>query len=204
MELINLTIDSTGNFYAAINIVPIMISVLIIIAIILVYMHQMNKRPSAKLDKISVNLPFGIGTVDLLPDMAAQNAAWALYIELITRIAVQELKPEEGLLREALSSLYSLFPTTRQILKDAGPSAGISEKSVGGIAIAVLNRGLRPFLAHWHPLLQEWEAKRIDKVSPKEHEKNWPDEQKLRSEVEHLRKELDLYSKALAEIAKIR
>jgi hypothetical protein len=45
-----------------------------------------------------------------------------MYVELITRISVVELKPGEGLLREALSSLYTLFDTTRMILRKYGPS----------------------------------------------------------------------------------
>jgi hypothetical protein len=58
-------------------------------------------------------------------------------------------------MREAMNSLYSLFGSTREILRKAGPTVGASHDSVGGIAIAVLNKGLRPFLSKWHPLLQE-------------------------------------------------
>lgn len=70
------------------------------------------------------------------------------------------MEVDQGLVREALNSLYSLFGTTRGVLKAAGPDVGASRDSVGGIAlaqpaagIAVLNNGLRPFLAKWHPLL---------------------------------------------------
>jgi len=70
--------------------------------------------------------------------------------------------------------------TTREVLKAAGPDVGASRDSVGGIAIAyggryaiaVLNNGLRPFLAKWHPLLQAWEARRPLGVSPKEQRKS--------------------------------
>lgn len=72
---------------------------------------------------------------------------------------------------------------------------------MGGIAIAVLNNGLRPFLAKWHPLLQAWEARRPVGVSPKEHEQSWSEEPKLRSELEALRGGLEEYAKALAKIA---
>ena len=53
-----------------------------------------------------------------------------MYIELVTRIAVIELRPEEGLLREALSSLYSLFDTTRKIF--TSPSRKQTEDYVTG------------------------------------------------------------------------
>lgn len=114
-------------------------------------------------------------------DTTQKKAAWSLYVELVTRIAVQPLEVDQGLVREAMNSLYSLFGTTREVLKAAGPDVGASRDSVGGIAIAVLNNGLRPFLAKWHPLLQAWEARRPVGVSPKEHEQSWSEESKLRS-----------------------
>jgi len=126
---------------------------------------------------------------------------WSLYVELVTRVAVQELELDIGLSREALSSLYSLFGSTRQILREAGPNVGCSRESVGGIAIAVLNRGLRPFLCKWHPLLETWENQRDPKISPKEHESFWPKENEFRAELNALRDDLDKYANALASIA---
>ncbi|MGK7897065.1 MAG: hypothetical protein AB4372_26485 [Xenococcus sp. (in: cyanobacteria)] len=151
--------------------------------------------------RVSVSLPFGIGSVEWEVDQTQSRAAWSLYIELVTRIAVEPLKADEGLVREALNSLYSLFGTTREILKEAGPDVGASKNSVGGIAIAVLNKGLRPRLAKWHPLLQVYEAKRPSHISPKEYEQKWSEERKLRDELEKLRQDLKQYANALAEIA---
>ena len=151
--------------------------------------------------KVSLNLPFGIGGVEWEVDQTQSRAAWSLYVELVTRIAVEPLEADKGLVREALNSLYSLFGTTREILKEAGPDVGASKNSVGGIAIAVLNNGLRPFLAKWHPLLQVHEAQRPSGRSPKEHEQQWSEEPQLRSELTELRRNLAEYTKGLAEIA---
>ncbi len=159
------------------------------------------KSDPAILKKVSVSLPFGIGSAEWEADPTERRAAWSLYVELVTRIAVEPLKADEGLVREALNSLYSLFGTTREILKEAGPDVGASHDSVGGIAITVLNKGLRPFLAKWHPLLQAWEAKRPSNLSPKEHEQQWSKEEKLRDELEEIRRDLKQYAHALAQIA---
>ncbi|BBD63953.1 hypothetical protein NIES4072_23910 [Nostoc commune NIES-4072] len=161
----------------------------------------MNMRDRVSLETVSVSLPFGIGSMSWKVDTTQKKAAWSLYVELVTRIAVQPLEVDQGLVREAMNSLYSLFGTTREVLKAAGPDVGASRDSVGGIAIAVLNNGLRPFLAKWHPLLQAWEARRPVGVSPKEHEQSWSEEPKLRSELEALRGGLEDYAKALAIIA---
>ncbi|MEM1366610.1 MAG: hypothetical protein AAGG02_01070 [Cyanobacteria bacterium P01_H01_bin.15] len=153
---------------------------------------------SFKPDKISVGLPWGIGTLEWTVDETEQRAAWSLYVELVTRIAVQPLPNDQGLVREALTSLYKLFETTRETLKEAGPQVGAAENSVGGMAIAVLNKGLRPFLSRWHPLLQSWEESRGAGVSPQEHEKTWAQEAVVRQELETLRGELSQYCEALA------
>jgi hypothetical protein len=164
----------------------------------------MPREDPAVLKKVSVNLPFGIGGAEWESDPTERRAAWSLYVELVTRIAVQPLEADQGLMREALNSLYALFGETRKILKEAGPDVGCSRESVGGIAIAVLNNGLRPFLARWHPLLQTWEVQRDPKDSPKKHELKWPEEPNLRAELESLRKDLEQYADALALIAGVK
>ncbi len=161
------------------------------------------KGDPAVLKKVSISLPFGIGSAEWEADLTERRAAWSLYVELVTRIAVEPLVGEEGLLREALNSLYSLFGTTRQILKEAGPDVGASLHSVGGIAITVLNRGLRPILTKWHSRLQVWESQRPIDVSPAEHEQKWSEALELRKELEVLRGNLHQYSLALADIAGI-
>lgn len=161
----------------------------------------MPKSDPAVLKQVSVSLPFGIGSASWESDPRERNAAWELYIELVTRVAVQPMDKDIGTVREAMNSLYSLFASTREILRKAGPKVGASHDSVGGIAIAVLNYGLRPFLSKWHPLLQEWEAQKEDGVSSVAHEKAWATELTLRAELEALRQDLEQYANALAKIS---
>ena len=119
------------------------------------------------------------------PDEKEREAAWEMYVELVTRISVVELYPNEGLLREALTSLYSLYNTTRDILRKYGPEIATpnndGELSFGYISVAVLNTVLRPVLAKWHPLLLDYEDKRPGSVSQFEHEKKWEKYDELRN-----------------------
>jgi hypothetical protein len=155
--------------------------------------------------KIGVKLPFleieGTWEVDEIQ----QKAAWEIYVELVTRISVQELKPDEGFLREALTSLYSLFATTREILKKYGPSIAIayqkSDTTLGHISVAVLNKLLRPLLAKWHPLLSDHESRRGKNVSILEHERKWECHSELREEINKVRKNMIDYANVLAEVA---
>jgi hypothetical protein len=164
----------------------------------------MPKDPPATLKSVTVSLPFGIGSAAWEADPTEQNAAWELYIELVTRVAVHSLAPDQGTVREAMNSLYSLFGSTRDILRKAGPQVGASHDSVGGIAIAVLNNGLRPFLSKWHPVLQAWEAKKAPDISPQTHEKAWELEPQLRSELTALQSDLAKYADALAVISGVK
>ncbi len=93
-----------------------------------------------------LQLKLGFLDMDFGPQDADRNAAWELYVELATRISTQPLPPDQGDDKQALASLYSLFQTTRDIMKRHGPSA----KNFSRIGIAVLNRVLRPFLTRWH------------------------------------------------------
>jgi hypothetical protein len=155
---------------------------------------------------LKVGLKLGVVEVggEWAPDESEERAAWEMYVELVTRISVAELKQGEGLLREALSSLYSLFPTTRDILRRYGP--GIARGKDGGtlsfgyIAVAVLNGALRPLLTRWHPLLGAYEATRPPNISPAEHEADWDRAPELREEISRVRRILVDYSTLLAEV----
>ncbi len=110
-----------------------------------------------KIQSFNVNLPFGLGGANIVVTEAQQKAAWALYVELATRVAGVKLEPGMGSAREALNSLYSLFETTRTVLRAEGPAAADGPESVGPIAIDILNHGLRPFLVKWHTSLSGFE-----------------------------------------------
>jgi hypothetical protein len=103
---------------------------------------------------VKLQLPY-IGGIEGTwePDESERKAAWELYVELITRISVVELQPGEGLLREALASLRTLFESTREILRTYGPSVARPKSkdenavSFGYLAVTILNVVVRPVLA---------------------------------------------------------
>lgn len=102
------------------------------------------------LKKWRINLKFNLGflQMDFKINEADKNAAWEMYIELLTRITTQALPPEHGDEQTALNSVYQLFPISREIIKDGGREAILFTK----IAIVLLNQKIRPFTAKWHKL----------------------------------------------------
>jgi hypothetical protein len=127
-----------------------------------------------------------------------------MYVELVTRISVADLAPEEGLLREALSSLHSFFESTRAILRKYGPAVATPSEggavSFGYLAVAILNGGLRPLLSKWHPLLTDHEDKRPAEVSSVDWERNWAEADQLRADLDQVRELLTTYAGILGEV----
>lgn len=118
---------------------------------------------------------------------ADKDAAWDLYVEMLTRIVTQPLPLESGDEKASLESVYSLVPTTRDILRHHGRSAIQFSK----VAVPVLNQIIRPFTAKWH---KESLAGAFDDESKRT---------LFREELDGLQAELRNYSRMLAEIASV-
>ena len=102
-----------------------------------------------QLESLKITTPFAQAVWH--PLEADSDAAWELYIELLTRITTQRLAPEDGDEKTALDSIYSLLPLTRSIIKHYGRDCLEFTK----LAIIVLNQVIRPFTAKWHRIANE-------------------------------------------------
>ncbi len=97
-------------------------------------------------DMTSLKIKTPFLEMDWNPSEPDKVAAWQLYVELLTRITAQALPVSDGEEKTALDSVYSLFPTTRTIIKENGRGCIEFTK----IAVVVLNQKVRPFTARWH------------------------------------------------------
>ncbi|MEJ2592569.1 MAG: hypothetical protein P8178_14450 [Candidatus Thiodiazotropha sp.] len=86
--------------------------------------------------------------MDWKPSERDKNAEWERYTKLLTRIATQDIAASSGDEKSALTSIYSLLPTTRAIIKENGRDCIEFTK----LAIVVLNQKIRPFTSKWHKL----------------------------------------------------
>jgi len=114
-----------------------------------------------------------------------KDAAWELYVELLTRIATQPLPTERGDEQTALESIHTLFSLTRSTIKNHGRDCINFTK----IAVVVLNQIVRPFTAKWHRLSVAGAFKDTEKC------------QEFRKELEALQVNLRQYTKMLADMA---
>ena len=135
------------------------------------------------LEKVRLNL--AVMATEVSFKDADKDAAWELYIEMLTRIVTQPLPSEAGDEETALDSVYSLFSITRQILRQHGRGTVNFSK----VAVPVLNQVVRPFTAKWH---------KESLASAFSHESK---RKEFREELEALQEELRNYNRVLAEIA---
>ncbi|BFU43380.1 hypothetical protein [Krasilnikovia sp. MM14-A1004] len=156
------------------------------------------QRPKNVQVRLDLKLISVTGTWE--PNDAERSAAWELYVEIITRAAAVPL--QNGLLREALTSLYSLFGCCREILRRYGPGIAEAKRdgafSLGYLVVAMLNYTVRPVLSYWHPELQAWEHGRPVERSPLEHEREWIRYEELQRSLAECRDHLATYAQLLA------
>lgn len=153
--------------------------------------------------KIDLKVP-GIGGIagTWEPDESEVRAAWGLYVEMVTRTPLGGISSQQGSLREALDSIYSLFETTRGILRESGPAVARPksgrELSFGYLAVTMLNRILRPFLTEWHPRLRNWE-----RSNSHSDENKWEGRGDFLNALEAVRMQLRQYADLFAEVANV-
>ncbi len=136
-------------------------------------------------DMTSLKIKAGFLEMEWNPSEPDKSAAWDLYIELLTRITTQKLDAKHGNENTALESVFSLFSTTRTIIKSNGRDCIEFTK----IAIVILNQVIRPFTAKWHKIYNDggFEDKSICN--------------EFRQELSDLQTTLKIYTQMLADMA---
>jgi len=118
------------------------------------------------------------------PKDSDKDAAWEIYVELMTRVTTQALPEGKGTEVAALASVHSLFSTTRNVLKSHGRDCVDFSK----VAVVILNQVVRPFTSKWHKPIA---SGKMTKSQRKE----------FRAELTKLQKRLVSYTHLVAQIA---
>lgn len=144
------------------------------------------------LKKLKLKTPFL--ETEFEPKDPDKNAAWALYVELVTRVTTQRLPLEHGDEKTALESVYQLFPLTRDVLKQNRGCDAFAK-----VAVVMLNQVIRPFTAKWHGVsVSGGFGQRTRYEQPGE-----SIESKFRADLEILQTDLRNYARLLAELADV-
>lgn len=134
-----------------------------------------------------IKLKTAFAEAEFTPADGDRDAAWEMYVELLTRVTTQALQPGEGDERAALRSVHALFGSTREVLKRKGRQA----KAFTRVAVIILNQIVRPFTAKWH-------KKSLEGALDLEEER-----EAFREELRDVQKWLTAYARLLAEMADV-
>ena len=132
---------------------------------------------------LKINLKFL--EMDWEPADPDRDAAWELYVEMLTRITTQPLPGEQGDEAAALGSVHQMFDLTREIIKKHGRAC----RKFTMLAVVVLNQIVRPFTAKWHRLSLAGAFKEAARCS------------EFRKELDGLQIQLREYTRMLADMA---
>ena len=121
------------------------------------------------------------------PNKSDGQAAWAMYVEMVTRVVTQPLPPNQGDETTALKSVHSLFETTREVLKEHGKECN----EFPTIAVEILNQKVRPFTTQWHSEDLETTFENESKCD------------EFRDDLEQLQESLCEYTRSLRVMAKV-
>lgn len=133
----------------------------------------------------SLKINAGFLEMDWSPKDKDKDAAWDLYIELLTRITTQPLPDDVGVEETALESVHKIFGITREVIRHHGRDCIEFTK----IAIVVLNQIIRPFTSKWHKELIGGEFENEAKRSV------------FRKELKELQSKISTYAGMLAQMA---
>jgi hypothetical protein len=145
------------------------------------------------------------------PNNADRQIAYALWVELSTRKLGLDIDFEHDVLAEIYDSWYNFFSVTRDLVK-AVPVTQVKRESTQAIiklSIEVLNEALRPHLTQWQARFRRWyerelkkydEAKDGDTLDPQQIQRNFPQYDALKSDMERVNKALKRYRAKMREL----
>ncbi|MDH6627958.1 hypothetical protein M2271_005787 [Streptomyces sp. LBL] len=156
-------------------------------------------RRSAQLTEVQLSLAGNVLTFTANTDM--RQAALRMFFQAATRVATRPLEDGAGNLREALTSLKTLFDLYREPIESgSAPPPPLRGDSVHEVVLDILNFELAPFLSKWHPKLRAWEESEAAAGG----EGAWPENAAFREELRELQHRLREYVVALGRIAGLR
>ncbi len=122
--------------------------------------------------------------------------AHALWVELATRTATQNLHFRAGGEEAAARSVFSLFPITRKLLTEHPDAADFRRE-----ALELLNGTLRPYTARWHSWMIYDDARWEPDSTARTRFQDEPTRCLFREELEELQGRLSAHRSALARLA---
>ena len=176
-----------------------------LLVVVRLFGFGMGRWKELEIDQAQLGL--GNQKVVLRPNETDRQIAYKIWVELSTRKIGLPVDLEDDVISEVYDSWYDFFAVARESLKDV-PVSKFRRKDTEQIirlSVDVLNTGLRPHLTKWQARFRHWhnhvlnEEDRLVK-SPQETQKEFPNYETLKRDLETVNKQLINFRKKMYEL----
>ncbi len=152
---------------------------------------------------------FGLGNqkLTLRPNVTDRQIAYKIWVELSTRKIGLPVDLDDDVISEIYDSWYNFFSVTRELIKDVPVSRfrRRDTEQIIRLSIEVLNTGLRPHLTKWQARFRRWYEKALEQedradASPQDVQKEFPDYEALKEDLETVNERLIRYREKMYEL----
>lgn len=187
-----------------------LILLIVILFLVFLYYNPLNggnlKRETYEINEATIGI--GSNKIKIRPNYEDKQLAYNLWVELATRKIGIPIDFEHDVIIEIYNSWYDFFKITREMIREIPVSKVRNESTMNIIRIAtdVLNEGVRPHLTQWQAKFRKWyETAEVDNENkdlfPQEIQKNFPNYDKLVSDMKKVNESLIEYKEKLEELS---
>lgn len=149
----------------------------------------------------------GMGRLTLRPSNLETQIAHKAWVELATRKVAVPFDEQNDLIVEIYDSWYELFREMRSLTKEIPAHRVRTNENTSklvSLLVDSLNKGLRPHLTQWQGRFRRWysHAVKVDPSRPpQEIQRQYPEYNKLASDLKRVNNELREYTEFIRRIA---
>jgi hypothetical protein len=209
--LLSIDWDSTArSLNTTVNYVALLAAIgLLALVLLLRWMKSEWTWKNFEIDQAEIGV--GSSKFRFKPNVTDRQIAYAIWVELSTRKIGLDIDFDHDVIAEIYDSWHHFFTVTRELVKDI-PVVKVKRDSTQAIiklSIEVLNEGLRPHLTRWQARFRRWyerELKRYDEgksevvLDPQQIQRQFPQYDALRADMERVNKALMRYRLKMREL----
>lgn len=207
MDLLRIYLDSCNNPEIFINKWLVVAGVIALVLWIIFNRKIFSFVKSFEIDETQLGI--GSQKIKFKPNNQSRQVAYKLWVELSTRKIGLPIDYEHDVIIDIYHSWYEFFKLTRELIKDIPVSKIRSDDNtvaLVGVAIDVLNEGLRPHLTLWQARFTRWYDIAIKKagnenIDPQILQKQYPDYEALVADMRIVNDKLIKYRDLVYSIA---
>jgi hypothetical protein len=190
-----------------VNWLGLVVSIVFFILLIMLIKWLMKKN-HYRLNSMELSLPMGM-SISIERNEATLYIANRIYVELMTRKAALVFDPDHDHLIEVYDSLYVLFKTIREELKNipGGYLKGYpTSQELLSLGITILNMGLRPHLTQYQARYRTWyaiEQPKYPELSPQLLQKKYPNYEALVEDLQIVNVQISAWAKELGKLLSV-